>query len=201
MNLSVHEQQEVVDRVMHLTAYRRGSSTRRDFEVACLAVAEAIKAISRLNQPHTCHGNEHMSPGPCRACEEERPEDANVSEVTRTDSVVAEGVTLLVGEKPALRDRVYEAAFYSGKPGDPFPELLEEYVRASHDECKADLDESQMQLAQAEVTIERLRRVLADTHNHLTMILAHAKEGCERLNAVEFPDDPAGSSARVSHGA
>jgi hypothetical protein len=99
--MNVREQQKIVDIVMQRTALRRGSSTRRDFEVACLAVAETIKAVSRLNQPHTCHGNEHMPPGLCVACEEEKLEDANVSGAARTGLVVAEGVTLPVGEKPA----------------------------------------------------------------------------------------------------
>ena len=30
----------------------------------------------------------------------------------------------------ALRERVYDSAFYSGKPGDPFPAVLESYVAA-----------------------------------------------------------------------
>jgi hypothetical protein len=54
---------------------------------------EAHALVGRMNQPHTCHGNEHMPPGPCVACEEEKLEDANVSGAARSDSVAAEGVT------------------------------------------------------------------------------------------------------------
>jgi hypothetical protein len=55
----------------------------------------AEESVSHLNHPHTCHGNEHMPPGPCVACEEERRDtrSANVSAATRSGSVVAEGVT------------------------------------------------------------------------------------------------------------
>jgi hypothetical protein len=36
--MTVEEQQQLIDVVMHKMAIRRGASTRRDFEVACLTV-------------------------------------------------------------------------------------------------------------------------------------------------------------------
>lgn len=42
-----------------------------------------------------------------------------------------------------------------------------------------------------------LRRALAETHNSLTMILAHATDGCKRLNAVEFRGDVTPRSIQV----
>lgn len=48
--MTVEQQQLIVDRVMHRIALRHGSSTRRDFEVACLTVDVVIAVIGSGNQ-------------------------------------------------------------------------------------------------------------------------------------------------------
>jgi hypothetical protein len=75
--MTTQEQQQLVDVVMQKTALRRGSSTRRDFEVACLTVGVLLARL-RIGSGNQ-HAEEHAqatgrsaaqkeSCKPCDAC-------------------------------------------------------------------------------------------------------------------------------------
>lgn len=50
--MTVQQQQKIVDLVMHRMALRHGSSTRRDFEVACLTLDVQIGSGNQASQEH-----------------------------------------------------------------------------------------------------------------------------------------------------
>ena len=48
--MTVEQQQKIVDAVMHRMAVRHGSSTRRDFEVACLVIDVMLGSGNQATQ-------------------------------------------------------------------------------------------------------------------------------------------------------
>jgi hypothetical protein len=51
--MTVQEQQKLIDRVMHRIALSHGSSTHRDFQVACLVVDEMIASGTVTDAKHS----------------------------------------------------------------------------------------------------------------------------------------------------